>query len=103
MRRDEKRREDNHPDNYRETVDNTAIDSDHCLNSASLSTVNCQLSIISLTMMSVIIALAVPTASSQSLIDFSYKTYGLENHEANVIQNASYLDGFFEKLYQLKT
>lgn len=35
-------------------------------------------------------------------IDFTYKTYGLEVDAANVIQNAAYLDDFYERLYQLQ-
>ena len=35
-------------------------------------------------------------------IDFTYETYGLENDNDNVIQNATHLDDFFESLYQLK-
>lgn len=35
-------------------------------------------------------------------IDFTYKTYGLENDQDNVIQNAGHLEDFFERLYQLK-
>src|SRR5688500_20293916 len=35
-------------------------------------------------------------------IDFTYKTYGLEVAGDNVIQNAHYLDDFFEDLFQLK-
>jgi lysophospholipase L1-like esterase len=40
--------------------------------------------------------------TAQSTIDFTYKTYGLEKEEDNVIQNAVHLDDFFESLYQLK-
>lgn len=35
-------------------------------------------------------------------VDFTYETYGLENDNDNVIQNAGHLDEFFESLYQLK-
>jgi len=35
-------------------------------------------------------------------IDFTYKTYGLEVDGDNVIQNAAHLEGFFERLYQLR-
>jgi lysophospholipase L1-like esterase len=35
-------------------------------------------------------------------IDFTYKTYGLEVDGDNVIQNAHYLDDFFEDLFQLQ-
>ncbi|HEX8039443.1 MAG TPA: hypothetical protein VF490_09830, partial [Chryseosolibacter sp.] len=35
-------------------------------------------------------------------VDFTYKTYGLEVDADNVIQNVSYLDDFYEKLYQLR-
>lgn len=35
-------------------------------------------------------------------IDFTYKTYGLENDGDNVIQNAGHLEDFFESLYQLR-
>ncbi len=40
-------------------------------------------------------------SQAQSL-DFTYKTYGLENDADNVIHNAWHLDDFFESLYQLK-
>jgi lysophospholipase L1-like esterase len=39
---------------------------------------------------------------AQSSVEFSYKSFGLESAEFNTIQNASHLDDFFEKLYQLK-
>lgn len=35
-------------------------------------------------------------------VEFTYKTYGLEVDADNVIQNAEYLDDFFESLYQLQ-
>ncbi len=35
-------------------------------------------------------------------IDFTYETYGLENDNDNVIQNAIHLEEFFESLYSLK-
>ena len=35
-------------------------------------------------------------------IDFTYETLGVEVERDNVIQNASHLDGFFEKLYRLQ-
>jgi len=35
-------------------------------------------------------------------VDFTYKTYGLEVEEDNVIQNAGHLERFFERLYQLQ-
>ena len=35
-------------------------------------------------------------------VDFTYKTYGLEVDGDNVIQNAQYLDDFFEDLFQLQ-
>ena len=35
-------------------------------------------------------------------VDFTYKTYGLEVTGDNVIQNAHYLDDFFEDLFQLQ-
>lgn len=40
-------------------------------------------------------------ASAQRM-DFTYKTYGLEIDADNVIQNASHLDVFFERLFQLQ-
>jgi lysophospholipase L1-like esterase len=40
---------------------------------------------------------------AQSQIEFTYKTYGIENNDYNIIQNATYLDEFFNKLYCLKT
>ena len=40
---------------------------------------------------------------AQDTLSFSYKTFGLEIQNDNVIQNAAYLDSFFENLYQLKT
>jgi lysophospholipase L1-like esterase len=42
------------------------------------------------------------SASAQSTIDFTYKTYGLESEVDNVIHNAFHLEDFFEHLYQLK-
>jgi lysophospholipase L1-like esterase len=39
---------------------------------------------------------------AQPLVEFSYKTYGLEDIQNNVIQNAAHLDDFFESLYQQK-
>lgn len=42
-----------------------------------------------------------PDAHAQR-VDFTYKTYGLEVDADNVIQNVSYLDDFYEKLYQLR-
>ncbi len=41
-----------------------------------------------------------PTA--QTMVEFSYKSYQLEDHENNVIQNAAHLEDFFEHLYQQK-
>ena len=41
-------------------------------------------------------------ASYGQRVDFTYKTYGLEVDNDNVIQNGGYLDGFFERLYQLR-
>jgi lysophospholipase L1-like esterase len=38
----------------------------------------------------------------QDTLSFSYKTYGLENDSANVIQNVAHLDEFYEHLYRLK-
>jgi lysophospholipase L1-like esterase len=38
----------------------------------------------------------------QPTIDFTYKTFGLENDGDNQIQNAAHLDDFFEELLQLK-
>ncbi len=35
-------------------------------------------------------------------VDFTYKTYGLEVDADNVIQNAAYLEDFYERLYQLQ-
>lgn len=35
-------------------------------------------------------------------VDFTYKTYGLEVDDDNVIRNAGHLDPFFEKLYNLR-
>src|SRR5690606_13082756 len=35
-------------------------------------------------------------------IEFTYKTYGLEVAGDNVIQNANYLDDFYESLFQLQ-
>jgi len=35
-------------------------------------------------------------------VDFTYKTYGVEVDEDNVVCNAAHLDAFFEKLYQLR-
>jgi lysophospholipase L1-like esterase len=39
---------------------------------------------------------------AQPLVEFSYKTYQLEDIQNNVIQNAVHLDDFFENLYQQK-
>jgi lysophospholipase L1-like esterase len=39
----------------------------------------------------------------QAIVDFTYKTYSLENEEANTIQNADNLDDFFDALIRLKT
>ena len=39
---------------------------------------------------------------AQASVDFSYKTYGLENEEDNSIQNAAHLDDFLEELLQLR-
>jgi lysophospholipase L1-like esterase len=39
---------------------------------------------------------------AQPLVEFSYKTYQLEDVQNNVIQNAAHLDDFFENLYQQK-
>jgi lysophospholipase L1-like esterase len=52
--------------------------------------------------MSFFLVLTLPLLA-QTVTDFSYKTYGLEKDEDNVIQNAAHLDDFFESLYQLKT
>jgi lysophospholipase L1-like esterase len=41
-------------------------------------------------------------AMSQS-VDFTYKSYGLENENENVIQNATSLESFFETLYLQRT
>jgi lysophospholipase L1-like esterase len=38
----------------------------------------------------------------QATVDFTYKTFSLENEGANKIQNAIYLDDFFNELLQLK-
>lgn len=38
----------------------------------------------------------------QATVDFTYKTFGLENDDANTIQNAAHLDEFFEELIRLK-
>src|SRR5687767_9063481 len=45
---------------------------------------------------------ATQTIFAQATIDFSYRSFGLENEEDNVIQNAAHLDDFFEELLQLK-
>ncbi|MCD9018010.1 GDSL-type esterase/lipase family protein [Parachryseolinea silvisoli] len=38
----------------------------------------------------------------QAIVDFTYKTFSLENEEANTIQNAAHLEEFFEELIRLK-
>ncbi|MBT1711221.1 hypothetical protein KK062_23455 [Fulvivirgaceae bacterium PWU5] len=38
----------------------------------------------------------------QANVDFTYKTFSLENDEANTIQNAAHLEEFFEGLIRLK-
>lgn len=43
------------------------------------------------------------TVSGQALVPFNYTTYGLEDDNYNVIQNAGHLDEFFELLYQQRT
>lgn len=42
------------------------------------------------------------TATSQSQIEFTYKSFGLEREDDNVIHNAAHLDDFFENLYKQK-
>jgi lysophospholipase L1-like esterase len=50
----------------------------------------------------VIIMMLCQCISAQSSINISYKSFGLADDEFNTIQNASHLDDFFEKLYQLR-
>jgi lysophospholipase L1-like esterase len=45
---------------------------------------------------------SVQTVFAQATVDFSYRSFGLESEEDNVIQNAAHLDDFFEELLQLK-
>lgn len=42
-------------------------------------------------------------AKAQSLLEFSYASYGLENDTINVLQNVAHLDEFYRKLHSLKT
>jgi lysophospholipase L1-like esterase len=39
----------------------------------------------------------------QATVNFTYRTFSLENEEANTIQNAAHLDEFFDALIRLKT
>jgi lysophospholipase L1-like esterase len=41
-------------------------------------------------------------STAQPLVEFSFKSYQLEDHQNNVIQNAAHLEDFFEHLYQQK-
>src|SRR5688572_17306689 len=52
--------------------------------------------------LTLVLFVGVHAAFSQAAVDFSYKTYGLENDADNQIQNAAHLDDFFEELLQLK-
>jgi lysophospholipase L1-like esterase len=38
----------------------------------------------------------------QATVNFTYRTFGLENEDANTIQNAAHLDEFFDELIHLK-
>ena len=51
---------------------------------------------------SVLLTCSALTIFAQPLIEFSYKTYSLEDFQNNTIQNAAHLDDFFEHLYQQK-
>ncbi|HEY5747095.1 MAG TPA: hypothetical protein VIU12_13510, partial [Chryseolinea sp.] len=42
-------------------------------------------------------------AHGQATVNFTFPSYGLANDTVNLIQNADYLDSFFESLVQLKT
>jgi lysophospholipase L1-like esterase len=53
-------------------------------------------------LLSVCLFLQITVSIAQATVDFSFKSYGLENDEANEIQNATHLDDFFESLYRLK-
>src|SRR5688572_32642438 len=46
--------------------------------------------------------ISVQMVFAQATVDFSYRSFGLESEEDNVIQNAAHLDDFFEELLQLK-
>lgn len=43
-----------------------------------------------------------PTSVIAQRVDFTYKSYGLEVDDDNVIQNAAHLDPFFERLFKLQ-
>jgi lysophospholipase L1-like esterase len=42
-------------------------------------------------------------AEGQAPVNFTYKSFGLEQEESNVLENAHHLDDFFESLYQQQT
>lgn len=51
----------------------------------------------------VLLMMSGPVVRSQSVIDFSYESFGLENDTVNVVQNNNHLDVFYQTLYELKT
>ena len=55
-----------------------------------------------LTYVTALLLLVHVSGYGQATVDFTYKTFGLENEEANVIQNAAHLEEFFDELIRLK-
>jgi lysophospholipase L1-like esterase len=53
-------------------------------------------------LLALFLLVSVHVACAQATVDFSYKTFGLEDETDNQIQNAAHLDDFFEELLQLK-
>jgi len=53
--------------------------------------------------MELIVTCCAMQATFSQSVDFTYKSYGLEREEDNVIQNAAYLESFFETLYLQRT
>lgn len=43
------------------------------------------------------------SGTAQAFVEFSYKSFQLEDVQSNVIQNSAHLEDFFEHLYQQKT
>ncbi|MBT1704254.1 GDSL-type esterase/lipase family protein [Chryseosolibacter indicus] len=50
----------------------------------------------------VLLLISASLTCAQHLIEFTYKSYGLEKEDDNVIHNAAYLEDFFEDLYNQK-